>query len=107
LRPVDEGVDVEEFEINKPGRFKTGSCRWKIKAPDQDVNVAGIADGVLVNSGDPFCHGVATNHRVWDSGGVERVGCSPQPLFDLFRGHERPFPTEGFDCCFCHEKSSL
>ena len=74
LRPVDEGIDVEEFVINKPDRFKTGSCRGKVRTSDQDVDIAGIADGVLVNPGDPFGDGVATDHRVWDSGRVEARG---------------------------------
>jgi len=107
LQPVDEGIDVEELVINKPGRFKTGSCRGKVRASDQDVDIARIADGVLVDPADPLGDSVATDHRVRNSGRIEGSGGSTQPLTDLFRCHERPFPTDGFDCCFCHDKRSL
>ncbi len=107
LRPVDERIDVEEFVINKPGRFKTDPCRGKVRTSDQDIDVARIADGVLVNPGDPLGDGVATDHRVRNSSRIERA-CGPaQSLFDLFRRPERPFPTDGADRCFCHDKRSL
>ena len=107
LRPVDEGVDVEEFVIDEPDPFKTGPRRGKIRTPDQDIDIARIADGVLVNPGDPLGDGVATDHRIRDPGLIEGSGGSSQPLFDLLRCHERPFPTDGFDCCFRHDKRSL
>ena len=97
LRSVDERIDVEEFVIDKADRFKTGSCRGKVRASDQDIDVARIADGVLVNPGDPLGDGVAADHRVRNSGRVEGAGCSAQPLLDLFRRHERPFPTDEFE----------
>src|ERR1017187_9298853 len=99
LRPVDERIDVEEYVIDKSDRFKTGSCRGKVRTSDQDIDVARIADGVLVNPGDPLGDGVATDHRVRDSGRIKGSGGSTQPLFDLFRCHERPFPTDGSDRC--------
>ncbi len=104
LRPVDERIDVEEFVIKKTGRFKTGPCRGKVRTSDQDIDVAGIADGVLVNPGDPLGDGVATDHRVRNSSRIPRAGGPAQSLFDLFRRHERPFPTAGADRCFCHDK---
>ena len=107
LRPVDEGIDVEEFVINEPDRFETGSCGGKVRTPDQDIDVARIADGVLVNPGDPLGDGVATGDGVRHAGRIEGSGRSAQPLLDLFRCHERPFPTDGFDCCFRHDKRSL
>ena len=36
-----------------------------------------------------------------------RPGRPPQPLLDLLRGHDAPFPTEGFDCSVCHDTRSL
>ena len=93
--------------IDEADRFKTGSCRGKVRTPDQDIDVARIADGVLVDPADPLGDGVATGDGVRYAGRVERAGCPAQPLFDLFRCHERPFPTDGFDCCFCHDKRSL
>src|SRR4029077_75261 len=107
LRPIDEGIDVEEFAKNEPDRFKTGSCRGKVRTSDQDIDIARIADGVLVNPGDPLGDGVATDHGMWDSGRIEGSGAPTQPLFHPFRRHERPLPTDGLDCGFCHEKRSL
>ncbi len=60
VRVIDESIDGEDFVINKPDRFKTGSCRGKVRTLDRDIDVARIADGVLVNPGDPLGYGVAT-----------------------------------------------
>ena len=71
LRPVDQGIDVEKFVVNKPDRFKTGCCRGKVRTSDQEIDVARIADGVFIYACDPLCNGVATDHRVGDPGRVE------------------------------------
>jgi hypothetical protein len=66
-----------------------------------------IADGVLVDSADPFGDGVATGDGVRYAGRGERAGRPAQPLFDLFRCHERPFPADWFNRCLRHGKRSL
>jgi hypothetical protein len=85
LRPVDEGIDVEKFVINKADRFKTRSRRGEVRAPDQDIDIARISDGVLVNPGDSLGDGVAAGDRVKDAGCIKGPGGSTQALF-------RPFP---------------
>jgi hypothetical protein len=52
MRPVDEGIDVEEFVINKPDRLKTGSCRGIVRTSDQDVDIVRIE---LVNFSKRSC----------------------------------------------------
>ena len=107
LRPVDESINSEDVMINEAGGFERGSDGGQIGAPDQQIDVARRADGVLVDPADPFGDGIAAGDGVTDLGRLEGAGCPAQPLFDLFRCHERPFPTAVFDRRFCHDESSL
>jgi hypothetical protein len=78
-----------------------------VTAPDQEIDVARITDGVFVNPRDPLGDSVATGDGVRYAGCIEGPHDSTQALFDLFSRHERPLPTDGLDCCFCHDKRSL
>ncbi len=107
LRAIDECVDVPELMVDEAGGFEAGFRRDKVKASDQDIDIACRADGVLVNAGDLLGDGVSADHGVRHAGRVEGAGSPAQPLFDLFRCHDRPFPTDGLDCCFGHDTCSL
>ena len=95
------------FVINEPDRFKTGSCRGKVRTSDQDIDVARIADGVLVNPGDPLGDGVATDYRVRDSGRVEaRVALRSRSLTFSAAMSALSQPM-GLGCRFGHDNRSL
>ena len=72
LRPVDEHIDVEEVMIDEAGSFESGSGGGQIGAPDQEIDVARSAHGVLVDPADPLGDGVATGDGVGYAGRVER-----------------------------------
>ena len=64
LRSVDEGIEVEKFVVNKPGRFETGSRRVKVRSSDQYINITRITDGILINPRDPLGDGVSDRKSV-------------------------------------------
>ena len=53
--------------------------RGKVGTPDQDIDIASIADGVLVDPADPLGDGVATGDCVRYASGVE---CAPERAED-------------------------
>src|SRR5262245_49449880 len=92
--------------VDEADGFEGGSCGMQIGPADEKIDVARIADGVLVHPADPLGDGVATGDGVRYAGRVERAGRPAQPLLDLLRCHERPLPTDGLDGRFCHDKRS-
>ena len=107
LRSINEQIDVEDLLINKANRFERGPNHRKVSALNQDVDIARIADGIFINPPDPFGHSVATGDSVRHTGRIERASRSAKPFLDLFRSHERPLPTDRFECWFRHDNRSL
>ena len=56
--------------------FAAGKSGRRIR----NIDVARVADGVLVDPGDPLGDGIATDHSVRDTGRIERgLPCAAAP----------------------------
>ncbi len=89
--------------INEADGFESGFDRREVGTTNEEIDVLGIADRVLVDAGHPLGDGIAADDGVRHAGRVQRAGCPSQPFLDFFRRHQRPFPTNRFDCRLGHD----
>jgi hypothetical protein len=87
---VEEEVELGVATMGEASEFEGGLGGREVGAVDEDVNIRGVADGGLVDGGDPGGDGVSANHGVGDAGGVKGFGGAEEALADLFDGVDHP-----------------
>ena len=81
--------------VDEARRLKGGFGGGEIGAPHQQIDIARIADRILVDPGNPLRDGVPADDGVRHPGVVERVDRPAQSLLDLFGCHKGPLPPNG------------
>jgi hypothetical protein len=72
-----------------PGYGRSPHPSSKLDGPAEDVNILRVADGRLIDAGNPRGDGVASHHGVRDSSRFQRGG-AVQSLADPFHGPDHP-----------------
>lgn len=94
-RRVEEEVEAGGLAIHEPSGFKGGLRGGEVFAADEQIDILRVADGGLVDGGNPGGDGVVADHGVRNVGGAEGGGRTQQALAHEFHGGDHSVEEVG------------
>lgn len=89
---IEKHVDAGAVTVVEAYGFESGGYGGQVATVDQEVDIGSVADGGLIDTGDPGGDGIATDYGIGDIGLFQSTGSTQKTFADFFHGTDHPFP---------------